>query len=297
MSSLFSLNNEGIKAENFDCIFLFFNLGGKKFNYINYLKSFDFLNIMSSNIKNLYEITNRQLYKERRLSYPSIIGLGPDDLIAIDKQEKAFLQTATIVPSYHQICGFNYSETSFSKYFEDLISRQEKGSYLPFTKSYVIVKARAYTYNSFVKSDICITALPDHPKSTAQFVNSDLKETEITDEVWKQIRICTSLRFFRASQPILYSFFGSRPTQGHALRVFHLKSRLTYGDFCYTVDNHPMTDELIASIASGILFDLEYSEITTFLSNYHRRIPLIFSHLSRFIMPMNELSTIYVSLN
>ena len=251
---------------------------------------------MSSHIKNLYEITNRQLYKERRLSYSSIIGLGPDDLIVIDKQEKAFLQTAIIVPSYHQICGFNYDETSFSKYFEELISRQEKGSYLPFTKSYVIVKGRAYSYNSFVKSDICITALPNNPKSAIQFVNSDMKETEISDEVWKQIRICTSLRFYRASQPILYSLFGSRPTQSHALRVFKLESNLTYDDFCYTVDNHPITDELISSIASGILISLNFSEISTFISNYHHKIPLILSHLSRLIMPTNELFTILNSL-
>lgn len=251
---------------------------------------------MSSRIKNLYEITNHQLYKERRLAYSSIIGLGPDDLVVIDKQEKAFLQSTIIVPSYHQICGFNYNETSFSKYFEDLINRQEKGSYLPFTKSYVIIKGRAFTYNSFVKSDMCITALPEHPKSTIHFVNSEMKETEITDETWNQIRICTSLRFYRASQPILYSLFGFRPTNSHALRVFKLENNLTFNDFCYAVENHPITDELISSIASGILISLDYSEISSFLSKYHRRIPLIFSHISQLIMPMNELSTIMNSL-
>lgn len=245
---------------------------------------------MSSTIKNLYEITNH-LYKDRRLSYSSIIGIGPDDLIAIDKQEKAFLQNPTLIPSYHQICGFEYNENSFSKYFEELVSRQEKGSYLPFTKSYVIIKGRAYTYNSFVKSDMCITAIPGEPTSTIQFVNSDLKDKAITDEVWKQIKICTSLRFYRASQPILYSLFGTRPTQSSALRVFHLENHLSYDDFCYIIDNHTITDELIASVASGILISLDISEISSFLSNYILRIPIIFSHILHLIGPMNELFT------
>ena len=80
---------------------------------------------MSSTIKNLYEITNH-LYKDRRLSYSSIIGIGPDDLIAIDKQEKAFLQNPTLIPSYHQICGFEYNENSFSKYDMTIIYFLEK---------------------------------------------------------------------------------------------------------------------------------------------------------------------------
>ncbi|OHT01188.1 hypothetical protein TRFO_32072 [Tritrichomonas foetus] len=251
---------------------------------------------MSSTIKNLHEITGRPLLRERHLACSSpVTGLGPDDLVVIDKQEKAFLQMPIIVFSYHQVCGFSYDDPNlFSKYFEDLINRQEKGSYLPFTKTYKITKGRIFTYNSFTKNDICITALPGKKECSVRIQNKE--EIQLTDETWRQIKICTILRYYRASQPLLYSLFGSRIVRSFALRVFKINQNLSYDDFCYCVENHSLTDEFVSSFASGLLISLTTQEITAFIFHYQQKLPTLFYHLARFISPKCEFSSVFYPL-
>ena len=240
---------------------------------------------MSETIKNVYEITGKPILRDRtQLINLGVIGLGPDDLVCVEKQEKAFLQSPIIVFYYHHICGMNLNNiNSFSKYFQELIKKQEKGSYLPFSKTYTITKGRLFVFNCFTKSDVCIVALPK--QDNCKITNQKKEEIELTDELSRQIKISIALRYYRTSQPLLYAIFGSRFINSYALRVFKLEYDLTYDDFCYAVENLSISDDLMAALSLGILISLNTQQATAFLFNYQNKIPGIFNHLSHFIPP------------
>lgn len=100
---------------------------------------------MAATIKNLYEISGRPILRERVAKFKKgVDGLGPDDLVVIDKKEKGFLQATAVNMFYHHITGFRHNPASFPAYFADLLRRQESGSRFPGSKKVSIVKGRLF---------------------------------------------------------------------------------------------------------------------------------------------------------
>lgn len=243
---------------------------------------------MSSTVQNLYEVTESHLSKDRSNQCSNSIGLGPDDLVILTKREKGIFQGDTAVLSYHQVVGFDFvDKNSFSLYFHDLLKRQNKKGFNPFSSTYTISRGRLIAFNSFKKVDVSIIATPADKNAIAELSDSKGEKVPISEEIWNELRMSSALRFYRSSQPILYSLFGSRFQFSNALHVFSLRNQLTYEDFCYIVTNHPISDELVASITTGLIISLSQQQIVEFVSNYGARLPTIFYHFFRYLNPSN----------
>ena len=239
---------------------------------------------MAATIKNLYEISGRPILRERVAKFKKgVDGLGPDDLVVIDKKEKGFLQATAVNMFYHHITGFRHNPTSFPAYFADLLRRQESGSRFPGSKKVSIVKGRLFCFNSFKNEEIRVTV-----KTPPQFEVSRLKpdgtEEKITEVPWDEMRICSELRFYRGGEPLLYSLFGNRMQKSYALLNYRMDPMMSR-DFEYVMQHHPIDDEVTGAIAAGLLVSFEISEIVVFLEKYWKRMPSIFSHLMRFAPP------------
>ncbi|OHT01247.1 hypothetical protein TRFO_31995 [Tritrichomonas foetus] len=108
---------------------------------------------------------------------------------------------------------------------------------------------------------------------------SSEKTSDKISEIWKQIRISSLLRFFRASQPIHYSIFFTRIRRTPALASFS-GGKLTYDDFLYIAENHPYSEELQVSLSFGLLTCLTFSKIRKFITEFYTKYPNLLYYIS-----------------
>lgn len=242
---------------------------------------------MSSTIKWLHEISGTNLIKKRRkMLSRKPLGLGPEDLVVLDKETKSFFSSKEINSFYHFLVGRKFdSPESFRQYFMELIKRQEHHSLLDKIE---IVKGYLYSWNSFTHRDILITSSPTGA-TEAHAISSSNEEIEISKEDWYQLQLSNSLRFYFGSQPLLYSFFGTIPHKSQALKIFPVDN-LTFNDFNYIIAHHHPSEELYMGISSGMLFSLCFDEIFAFLSKYGPSHPRIFTSFCRYIFPKSKLA-------
>lgn len=181
---------------------------------------------MSSTIRNLHEISGRPMLKERisKISQNKS-GLGPDDLMSIDKREKSIFSIALVLSYYHHVSGLDISSNeAIAAYFNNLLHRQENASFFS-TKRYEIAKGKLYIWNSFNKSDVLIIITPTGPLKFTRYGTND----QITELERKQISLSSALRFYRGSQPFHFSLFGTRMIKSDALRVYQ-RDPIDYDD-------------------------------------------------------------------
>ena len=237
---------------------------------------------MASTIKNLYEVTGRPVLRERTTQFKKgITGLGPDDLVVLDKKEKGFLHAAVVNMFYHHVTGVRHSPASFPSYYADLLRRQESGSRFPGSKKVSIVKGRLYCFNSFRQEEIRIT-VKQPPQYEVARIKRDGTE-EVLDQVdWNELRIASELRFYRGGQPLLYSLFGNRMQKSYALLNYRIDPMMSQ-DLEYVMQNHPLDDEVASALAAGLLISFESREVLAFLEKYGKRLPSIYGHMLRFL--------------
>jgi hypothetical protein len=237
---------------------------------------------MGSSIKNLYEVKGHPLYKERRQSIKSgISGLGPEDLVVLDKTQSAFLRTTLTESYYHQIIGFNLTPRTFLQYYSDLLRRQEQASRIPLTSSYQITQGRYFSWDSFDSVDVRATVTKP-PVCEVCAVLADGSTRGLTDLEWKHCNLSQSLRCFRNAQPILLSLFGHRSRAPTVLQTFQI-TPLLFEDFVYAIDRHVIDDDLVSAIAAGIVLSLAPKEVNEFLVDFSRKIPSVFVHLWKYV--------------
>ena len=237
---------------------------------------------MASTIKNLYEVTGRPVLRERTTQFKKgIRGLGPDDLVVLDKKEKGFLHAAVVNMFYHHVTGVRHSPASFPSYYADLLRRQESGSRFPGSKKVSIVKGRLYCFNSFRQEEIRVT-VKQPPQYEVARIKRDGTE-EVLDQVdWNELRIASELRFYRGGQPLLYSLFGNRMQKSYALLNYRIDPMMSQ-DLEYVMQHHPLDDEVAGALAAALLISFESKEVLAFLEKYGKRLPSIYGHMLRFL--------------
>lgn len=244
---------------------------------------------MSCFIKDVYETRNNILLKEREKQIiNNTYDLGPNDLVEITKQEKSFIFPSTPKGFFHEISGVKMdTPASFSAYFANLLSRQEKYG---FSRRYIITKGSCYVFDSFNKKDICFTT-HNNGDTTVKYVNYNIDDfSNITttfedlddDRVWTHIRYSSILRYYRASTNILYSFFGSKHMLDTPLRQFFPET-LIYEDFEYIVNNHSLTDELQSALSAASLVSLSFTEIEKFFKDNVSKLQRFLFHIFRYV--------------
>ena len=235
---------------------------------------------MASTIEDLYETTSKSMLKERKLQLQKNIGLGPDDLVVIIKQEKNLVLSEGIQKSfYHCICGLKMdSPAAFPAYFADLLSRQEKGA---LTKKFMIKKGRCYVLDSFTNRELVIN-IQNNGSCQFKLYREDQVEEKIDEVAWRNIQLSSALRFYRGSQPLIFALFGSNPVSNSITRVF-FPSALTMEDFVYIAEHHPVNDELQSAVAGALLLSLPADKIISFLDEYGEHFPTLCSHIMRYV--------------
>jgi hypothetical protein len=250
---------------------------------------------MASTIKNLHEVSGTPLLKERCSQIRSgITGLGPEDLVILDKTQQGFLRSHTTELYYHTFSGFKLSPSSFISYYLELLRRQEQASRLPLTKSYRISRGRFLAWNSFDCCDVRVT-INCPPSYSSKVVLPNGTDRPAQDSDWPRVQLSSALRSFRAARPLLLSLFGHRAIPSPALQTYHT-TPLRLDEFRYILDNHCADDDLAASLAAGALLSLELSELRTFISISRRKLPTIFGHLWKYISPDCRLAAILAPL-
>lgn len=236
---------------------------------------------MASTIEDLYETSSRSMLKERRSQLQNPTGLGPDDLVVLTKQEKNLVLSAGLQKNfYHCICGLQMdTPAAFPAYFADLLSKQEKGS---FTKKFTIKQGICYVWDSFSNAELMSSIQPSGECVFKYKLPDQTEKSKIEEIEWKNVRLSSALRYYRASQPLLFALFGSNPVSNSVTRVF-FPPAISSEDMIYIAENHPISDELQSAIAGAILLSLSQDEILSFIEKYDIKFPNLLYHIMRYV--------------
>ncbi|EAY08024.1 hypothetical protein TVAG_115830 [Trichomonas vaginalis G3] len=234
---------------------------------------------MASTIENLYEVTQKNMIKERKQMCQKSGTLGPDDLICLRKEEKTLLSDGRPRNYFHCVCGLKIdTPAAFPAYLASLLSRQEKGS---ISKKYKITQSTCYVWDSFDQNEF-VAQIQSTGSCAFKCYKIDQSESKIDDEKWNKIRLSSALRYYRASQYLLFAFFGSNPVSNSITKAFSA-TLLDLDEFIYIAENHPNSDELQAALAAGLILSLTAEKIFEFLRKYMLKFPTIFDHILRYI--------------
>jgi hypothetical protein len=213
-------------------------------------------------------------------------GLGPEDLVSLTKQENSFFFRPRIGHSYHHISGLSVgSEAVFAAYFAEVVQRS------PPAARYTIVHGKLFSYNSFQRRDVVISA-KNPGTCSATTVNAKGRQTSVRPRVWTQLRISTMLRFFRGPQPLHSLLLGS-PVQTTLNVVCSWDPKLTVKDFTFIAKNHPVSDELQFSLACSLFACATTKEIREFLERWHAKYDQVFRWLATFITGSGQLCAFF----
>ncbi|KAK8853983.1 bud site selection protein [Tritrichomonas musculus] len=231
-------------------------------------------------IQGLYEIYGQNLAMDRKsMMDRGYIGLGPDDLISLTKEESGFFFSTKTSHFYHFTNGFNLdSPAIFCAYFSDIIRQQQKSKK---NNDFKITKGRLFSYNSFSKRDVVITAY-NPGQCESKTIDDNFEEIPVNDEIWKQLRISSLLRFFRGSQPLQSSLFETNWTDTPAL-ISQPGGKLTIEDFKYIVQYHEVSNDLQTALSFALLCSLSFSKINVFIQQNYIKYPQLLSKILNLI--------------
>ena len=189
-----------------------------------------------------------------------------------------------IIPSPKLILD---SPAIFAAYFSEIIAHfnelRNQSTFSQYKKIW-ISRGRIFSFNSFTKRDVFIkVSYNGHCESAA--INSSLDATiPVNGKCWRQLKISTLLRFFRASQPIHNFFFGTKSEPCNCL-VAKSGGRFSFDDLIFIAENHTNSDELQIALSFGLLTSLNSSQIIDFVQQYDIKYSNLISYLARIISP------------
>lgn len=231
----------------------------------------------------IFEITDPDMYRERLVTLHTFgNGLGPDDLVILVKESKSLISGGvTQVLNYHSIVGMDLSsEKPFVDYFSKLVQSQSSSMLAKLLKNR-LCKGIICSWNSFLHVDTKISV--DCRGEITAFLEDQL----LTQDNWKQLSISTRLRYYRASQPLLYGIIASRFIDSPALHVYSQIPTLSAGDLEYAMVNHFPSDDFQSAISFALLLNFGARFIITFLEKYDFTHPRILTHLLS-VVPSNS---------
>ena len=174
-------------------------------------------------------------------------GLGPPDLVLLTK--KTNNPQFPIVKSFHYISGFTISgPSSFPAYFASLCQLIPK-TVLGVPK-YSLIEGVLFCWNSFSNVDIHITV--NNTGSVSLDYEPENLEYRISELTWRELSICTTLRFWRASDPIFSMLFGFNAITAPVMRQI-IPQQLSPDDIRFAVAAHHFSSDLNYSIANAII--------------------------------------------
>lgn len=223
-------------------------------------------------IKGLSEVYDVNLLKDRQDIHTITSSLGYDDLVVIYRNKSALFTPTLVKRFYHHVIGLDQStEASFAAYFSSLLRNQEERHWSPTTPKYTIISSACHIYNSFMNYDVVIEV--DTKGIKKSFSSRDPKFNLVLDqETTKQIYLSSALRYFRGYSVLTHYLFDSSFWNDLSVYVIHELS-LTYDDFIYIANNHPLVNELEYSLAHGMIQCLTLEQICDYIEQFDYKLP------------------------
>ena len=214
-------------------------------------------------IQGIVEAYNLDLLSSRdQMLNQRFSGLGPSDLVVLTKKSSDYQEQF-----YHHEIGLQISDpSSFPAIFAGLLSIVSKNR---FGKSkFTISEGLCCCWNSFVDIDLRIkvcnpgscsfyTYIP--PKSFSSFV--------VNEVTWKQLSICSVLRFWRASLPLFSQLFDTKLIVPPAYTI-HIPPTLSLEDIKYAIFHHHSSSEFEIAITHATIVSLNSKNFSFIIKSY-----------------------------
>ena len=199
-------------------------------------------------LKGIIENTNVDLLSIReQMLKQNTSGLGPPDLILLTK--KTDNAQFPYVKSFHYISGLTISgPSSFAAYFASLLNLIPK-NILGIPK-FSLTEGVLFCYNAF--SDIDIQIIVRNPGSCSYSYGSSDQVYNISELTWHELSICTTLRFWRASEPIFSMLFGVDAIAAPTIREV-MPEPISADDIRFAVTALKPSSEVNFAIANAII--------------------------------------------
>lgn len=247
-------------------------------------------------LRSIIEVVNIDLLTSReQMMKQSFSGFGPPDLVILTKvPDKANMND---IVSSHHLVGFPITDaSSFPNYYDSLLKLRE-GTY---GRPKFNLKSGLYCcWNSFAEVDIRLDlSIPGSYYYYPVPVSQD-KEYKISELTWRELSICTALRFWRGFDPIFSSLFD--------IETFAFPGLNTYGipllepdDIRFAVAAHPSCDELEISVAHILIAradpNLFFSLLEEFSSLMPRILVCVFKYVPLHCPIFDKIYNIFIKI-
>ena len=238
-------------------------------------------------IKGIVEIVEIDLLSSRRqMVKQGFSGLGPPDLVVVKKTDPISGQAAQ---SSHHVAGISIaSPSSFPAYFAQLLDDFGEN------KKSKLTEGLFCCWNSFAEVDI--HTLVCNPGSCSYYAETpNGKNYKISDLTWRELSICTILRFWRGVDPLFSSLFDIHTMCPPALNL-KKPPLLAPDDIRFAVAAHPMSDELEISLAHCLIAMADPELVMDLVSEFAHRMPRILLRILMYCPPRSPLSRQFSTL-
>lgn len=265
-------------------------------------------------IRGLIEVINIDLVSSRdQMLKQGFTGLGPPDLVVLKKIDQS---TNNSEITSHHVEGFQItSPSSFPAYFARIIqnindnesfsssffsastsqnsaasnSQQKKSKakrnwYDQNRVKNITIKEGLYCcWNSFANVDIRIQV--SIPGSCTYYCFTPNEESyKVSDLTWRELTICSTLRFWRASTPLFASLFDFNSLAVPCLQYI-VPPSLLEDELRFVVSSHPKSSELSDSILHAMIGLKNPPLFFRLLEEFSPKMPHLLSRLFFYVSP------------
>jgi hypothetical protein len=230
-------------------------------------------------IPGLIEIVGIDLLSSReQMMKQGFSGLGPPDLVVLTKSDQS--ASPPIKHSHHCVGLQISSPSSFPAYFAGLTRALDSAKRGP---RYSLVSGLYCCWNSFADVDIHLSVF--NPGSCGFYYTTPNNESyKVSDLTWRELSICTVLRFWRGVDPIFSSLFDIRAMYPPAVSLTE-PPILGPDDIRFAVAAHRPCDDLEIAVAHGLLAISNAAAVSELISEISHISPRVLMRILRYCPP------------
>ena len=177
-----------------------------------------------------------------------ISGLGPPDLVRLDKVQQSY----SPIGHFHHVCGYKFgSREDVIEYFRLLVKCRPRTALRK--PRYTISSAGFCLWNSFRGADVRVE-INDGEVTSVQLVNSNgAQDIENEDALWKEIGISSVMRFWAIPTPLFRSLYSVELESYPALKLIQKPATLSDDDIRVFVENHERSEDSELALAGYLI--------------------------------------------
>ncbi|OHS97065.1 hypothetical protein TRFO_09597 [Tritrichomonas foetus] len=234
-------------------------------------------------IRGLIEVVNIDLLSSRdQMMKQGFTGLGPPDLVILKKTDQT--NNSEVITSHHLEGLEITSPSSFPAYFARIIQNITS----PKRNSKVTVTEGLYCcWNSFANIDVHLKVCI--PGSCGFYcVTPNDEDYKVSELTWRELGICSTLRFWRGASPLFASLFDLNSMTPPCLE-YKIPSPLSPDDIRFAVAAHPKSNELDIAVAHSLIELKDKNLFFDLVTEFSKSHPNILSRIFFYCPPNSPL--------